>query len=158
MVDFCREHNMKLLCYGTVAGGFLSQQYVGVPEPKEPFENRSLVKYKLIIDDFGGWELFQELLVALSTIATKYNASITNVATRYVLEKSQVAGIIIGGYDTSFLRDNLKVFEFHLDEEDRDMIQKILGKSIGPQGDTYSLERIKGGKHASIMRYNLNKS
>ena len=29
------------------------------PEPETPLENRSLVKYKLIIDDFGGWDLFQ---------------------------------------------------------------------------------------------------
>jgi hypothetical protein len=33
----------------------------GAPEPTQPFENRSIVKYKLIVDEFGGWELFQEL-------------------------------------------------------------------------------------------------
>jgi hypothetical protein len=27
--------------------------------------NRSLIKYRLIIDDFGGWALFQKLLEAL---------------------------------------------------------------------------------------------
>ena len=56
---------MKLLCYGTVAGGFLSERWLGIPEPQEPFANRSLVKYKLIIDDFGGWDLFKELLRTL---------------------------------------------------------------------------------------------
>ena len=50
---------MKLLCYGTVAGGFLSDRWLGVPEPAEPLENRSLTKYKLIIDDIGGWDFFQ---------------------------------------------------------------------------------------------------
>ena len=37
----------------------------GGAEPAGPLENRSLTKYKLIIDDFGGWDLFQALLAAL---------------------------------------------------------------------------------------------
>ena len=41
---------------------FSSDRWLGAPEPAQPLENRSLVKYKLIIDDFGGWTLFQELL------------------------------------------------------------------------------------------------
>ena len=66
LVDGCCEKlGIRLLCYGTVAGGFLSDAWLGQPEPQPPFENRSLTKYKLIIDDFGGWELFQELLRTL---------------------------------------------------------------------------------------------
>ena len=66
LVDLCRKHGIHLLCYGTVAGGFLSDRWLGAPEPQPPFENRSLTKYKLIIDDFGGWDLFQELLRTLA--------------------------------------------------------------------------------------------
>ena len=62
LVEACERHGIRLLCYGTVAGGFLSDAWLGKPEPQPPFENRSLTKYKLVIDDFGGWELFQELL------------------------------------------------------------------------------------------------
>ncbi len=56
------DNGVSLLCYGTVAGGFLGDQWLGKAEPGEALENRSLTKYKLIIDDFGGWELFQRLL------------------------------------------------------------------------------------------------
>ena len=66
LVRLCRDHGMRLLCYGTVAGGFLSERWLGQPEPDGPLENRSLTKYKLIIDDFGGWALFQALLRALA--------------------------------------------------------------------------------------------
>jgi aryl-alcohol dehydrogenase-like predicted oxidoreductase len=65
LVQLCAERDVKLLCYGTVAGGFLSERWLGQREPGEAFANRSLTKYKLIIDDFGGWELFQELLGTL---------------------------------------------------------------------------------------------
>lgn len=164
MVRFCEEQGIKLLCYGTVAGSFLSKRWLNMPEPHEPLENRSLTKYKLIIDDFGGWELFQELLNVLSLIADKYRVSITNVATRWVLDQPQVAAVIIGARNVVHLGDNLEVFRrsfagsrFSLDDEDLRAIRHVVLKSAGPQGDTYSLERVKGGKHASIMRYNLNK-
>gem|GEM_PF-1059782 len=60
MVDLARERGVALQCYGTVAGGFLSRRWLGVPPPEEPFANRSLVKYRLIIEEFGGWALFQD--------------------------------------------------------------------------------------------------
>lgn len=157
MVKFCQRNDIKLLCYGSVAGGFLSEKYLGVLEPSEPLENRSLTKYKLIIDDFGGWELFQELLIVLSLTAKKHGVSITNVATRWVLDQSQVACVIIGARNGTHLQDNLGVFRLSLDDADRQAIQNVLARSEGPKGDTYGLERIKGGKHASIMRYNSNK-
>lgn len=157
MVKFCQKNNIKLLCYGTAAGGFLSEKYLDLPEPREPLENRSLVKYKLIIDDFGGYKLFQELLRCLDKIAKKHCVSLTNVAGRYILQKSQVAGIIIGARNADQLQDNLKIFSFNLNGEDIASIEEIVKKSYGPIGDVYSLERIKNGKHATIMKYNLNK-
>ncbi len=157
LIHFAKANNIKLLCYGTVAGGFLSEKYLNKKEPKEPLENRSLTKYKLIIDDFGGWELFQELLKTLDFIAKKHQVKITNVASRYILDKPGVSGIIIGARNSAHLSSNLKTFIFQLDETDLKKIKKILGQAQGPLGDTYFLERIKGGAHAGIMKYNLNK-
>jgi aryl-alcohol dehydrogenase-like predicted oxidoreductase len=148
---------MKLLCYGTVAGGFLSSRWLGQPEPREPFANRSLVKYKLIIDDFGGWELFQELLRTLDGIARKHGVSLTSVATRHVLDRPHVAGVIVGARYAEHLADNVKVFGFMLDAEDRSSIAAVLAKRQGPLGDAYTLERDKDGRHGRIMKYNLNK-
>jgi aryl-alcohol dehydrogenase-like predicted oxidoreductase len=65
LITLCKEKNIHLLCYGTVAGGFLSERWLGVAEPMPPYENRSMVKYKLMIQEFGGWELFQSLLQTL---------------------------------------------------------------------------------------------
>ena len=69
MVDFCREHGIHLFCYGTIAGGFLSNKWLGQPDPPQPYANRSLVKYRLMVEEFGGWERFQELLRQLDAIA-----------------------------------------------------------------------------------------
>lgn len=156
MVELCQRHGIALLCYGTVAGGFLSERYLGVPEPTPPFENRSLLKYKLIIDEFGGWELFQQLLSMLKAVADKHNASVASVATRYVLQQKGVAAAIVGARHARHLPDTLRIFDIRLDEADLAAIQRITQQAQGPLGDIYSVERIKGGKHAVIMKYNLN--
>ena len=156
LIDLCAKNNIQLLCYGTVAGGFISEQWLDSAEPKPPFQNRSLVKYKLMIDEFGGWDLFQALLKTINGIAKKYNASISNVATAYVLSRQQVAGIIIGARTTNHLGENLKVFDLALDQTDCEAIEKVIANRRGPAGDVFDIERIKGGPHGSIMKYNLN--
>jgi aryl-alcohol dehydrogenase-like predicted oxidoreductase len=158
LAALCQERDMKLLCYGTVAGGFLSERWLGVPEPQETFANRSLVKYKLIIDDFGGWPLFQNLLAVLWKIGRKHGVSLTAVATRWVLDRPAVAGAIIGARYAEHLSDNLEVFRITLDEEDRAAIESVLARKTGPEGDTYTLERDREGRHGRIMHYNLNKA
>lgn len=158
LINLCAKNNIHLLCYGTVAGGFLSERWLGAAEPKLPFENRSLVKYKLMIDEFGGWDLFQALLRTLKTIADKHLVSISNVASRYMLDRKQVAGIIIGARTTGHLEENLRVFDLKLDHEDNAAIEKVLLQRKGPGGDVFDIERIKDGPHGIIMKYDLNKS
>jgi aryl-alcohol dehydrogenase-like predicted oxidoreductase len=156
MVDFCRQKNIALLCYGSVAGGFLSDRYLGIPEPPAPLENRSLTKYKLIIDEFGSWILFQELLRALRSIADRHATTISAVAIRYVLQKSQVAAAIVGARNSAHIDSTLAALNFELDSQHLQSIASVTSQAQGPAGDTYSLEREKGGRHASIMKYNLN--
>jgi aryl-alcohol dehydrogenase-like predicted oxidoreductase len=153
----CAATGLRLLCYGTVAGGFLSARWLGRPEPEDLSANRSLVKYKLIIDDFGGWELFQELLRTLDAIGRKHGVSLTAVATRWTLDRPHVAAAIIGARYAEHLPDNLAVFGFALDATDRAAIGAILARRRGPEGDAYALERDKEGRHGRIMKYDLNK-
>jgi len=52
-----------------IGGGFLSDRYLNTSAPVEPLENRSLTKYRLIIEGFGGYARFQKALIALRTFA-----------------------------------------------------------------------------------------
>lgn len=142
MADLCAEHDMKLLCYGALGGGLFSDKWLGTPDPGRPaFENVSLDKYYRIVCDFGGWELFQRLMQALKDIGDKHNVSIGNVAVRYVLEREQVGAVIVGARHVGHLQENLRVFDFSLDEEDYGKINAILAESTGPDGDIYSVDR-----------------
>jgi transketolase N-terminal domain/subunit len=70
MSQFCQEHDIQLLTYGTVGGGLLSERFLRQPEPTRSMLNTvSLRKYKQMVDAWGGWGLFQELLSALKRIA-----------------------------------------------------------------------------------------
>jgi aryl-alcohol dehydrogenase-like predicted oxidoreductase len=157
MSDLCARSGMRFLCYGTVAGGFLSSRWLGQPAPAEPLANRSLVKYRLIIEEFGGWDAFQALLRLLDGIARKHGVSITAVATRWVLDQPHVAGAIVGARYAEHLPDNLAVFRFALEEADRAAIAALLAAHPGPQGDFYALERDRTGPHGRIMKYELNR-
>ena len=148
---------MGLLCYGALAGGFLSERWLGVPAPVEPLENRSLVKYRLIIEEFGGWARFQELLAGLHVIAARHGVGIGAVAIRWVLDQPGVAGVIVGARHARHLDQLLAADSLALDEADRASIQALQARGAGPAGDVYALERMKGGRHASIMRYRLNR-
>ncbi len=111
---------VKLLAYGTLAGGFLSERWLGKPEPQS-ITDWSKMKYKRFIDTAGGWYACQQVLNAANMIAQKHGVSIANIATRWVLENAAVAGVIIGARlgEAQHSADNAKLFGFALDEEDQ---------------------------------------
>ncbi|HZI71167.1 MAG TPA: aldo/keto reductase [Nitrososphaeraceae archaeon] len=147
MIPFCIKHNIRLLAYGSLCGGLISERYLGREQAPSTTElnTLSLRKYKQMIDAWGGWNLFQELLSTLKRIAQKYNVSIANVATRYILDKSAVAGVIIGARlgIVDHRDDNTQVFNFSLVKSDYDDIDTTSTKSnnlfdtIGDCGDEY---------------------
>ena len=155
LVGLCREHDMYLLCYGTLAGGFLSDRWLGVTAPRD-FENRSLRKYFLMIEEAGGWDAFQALLTALSAIGRKHGVGIAAVASRWVLEQQRVAAVIIGARNADHLQRYRELFSFALDEADLAAIAAVRSQLAEPPLDVFDLERDKEGRHGSIMKYNLN--
>ena len=150
------EHGISLFCYGTVAGGFLGEKWLGAAEPEAPLENRSLVKYKLIIDEFGGWQLFQDLLVVLARIARQHDTGIATIASAAVLARKGVAAVIVGARNRSHLKENVQVSSVKLTSEDLAAINEVVSRSQELDGDVYTLERDTRGRHGSIMKYNLN--
>jgi aryl-alcohol dehydrogenase-like predicted oxidoreductase len=146
MTAFCSEHGVTLLAYGSLLGGLLSEKSLGRPEPlRAELNTASLQKYKRMIDAWGGWALFQQLLAVLKQIADKHRVSIANVGVRYILDRPAVAGVIVGARlgVAQHITDNTRVFGFALDAGDHAMIEPVLAKSrdliklIGDCGDEY---------------------
>jgi len=156
MLDCCREHDVALLAYGALAGGFISERYLHQPEPA--VLNRSLQKYRLIIDETGGWAAFQDLLKLLDDIATKHESSISVIAARWVLERPTVAGVILGTGTRSRVAENLTIAGIDFDDEDRQRLRAQLDTQPLPSGEPYDIERDPDGVHAQILRTNLQQS
>lgn len=157
MTALAAENNFALFCYGTVAGGFLSDRWLGKAEPEHPLENRSLTKYKLIIDDIGGWDLFQALLAALRRIADRYGTDIATIASAAMLRRPSVAAVIVGARNRDHLAANLAISDVRLSDQDLSEIEAVMAEAKELEGDVYTLERDRTGRHGSIMKYNLNK-
>jgi aryl-alcohol dehydrogenase-like predicted oxidoreductase len=131
MASWCRDHGMTLLGYGTLLGGLLSEKYLRQAEPaRSALATASLQKYKYMIDVWGGWALFQELLAVLEEIAGKHRVSIANVGVRYVLDRPAVAGVIVGARlgVSEHLADNARVFDCALDSGDLAAIEAVLAQ------------------------------
>jgi aryl-alcohol dehydrogenase-like predicted oxidoreductase/enamine deaminase RidA (YjgF/YER057c/UK114 family) len=134
--ELCARTGVRLLAYGTLCGGFLSEKWLGKPEPKTlPDWSRS--KYKRFIDAAGGWEPFQGILRAAGEVAGKHAVSISNVATRWVLDHPAVAAAIIGARitESEHRADNRNIFSFSLDARDKERLNAAFGTTTPIPGD-----------------------
>ncbi|KAH0489780.1 hypothetical protein TgHK011_001278 [Trichoderma gracile] len=133
MTIACEKHNIKLLTYGTLCGGFLADKWLGRPEPDvyDGSITPSQRKYFEMIRSWGGWDLFQKLLAVLRVIASKHRVSISNVATRWVLDFPYVGAVIVGARMgiSDHINENLASFGWSLDQSDLDMIEEVLKQS-----------------------------
>jgi len=132
MSAFCLAEGVRLLAYGTLAGGLLTERWLGKPEPAAAqLADWSSMKYKRFVDQIGGWKVLQEILVAISKIAARHGVSMANVATRWVLDQPAVGAVIIGARlgEREHRGDNLAVFSFALDDDDRRLIDHALAAS-----------------------------
>ena len=147
------DRGVSLLAYGALAGGFLTGRYLGEPPPDNM--NRSLQKYRLIIDEAGGWQAHQALLEGLSAIARKHGCGIDAIAARWVLDQPAVAAIILGTGTRSRARENLAISALTFDEDDRQQLAELLAALTLPPGEPYDIERDADSDHSSILRTNL---
>jgi aryl-alcohol dehydrogenase-like predicted oxidoreductase/enamine deaminase RidA (YjgF/YER057c/UK114 family) len=136
LTEVCEQYDVKLLAYGTLAGGFLSQKWLDAEEPAEP-ATWSQMKYKRFIDAAGGWALFQKVLAIVNDVADKHGVTIPVVASRAILDQAAVGGVILGARldNADHVQENLAIFDLSLDQQDRDAISKAIGDLDPVPGD-----------------------
>ncbi|TCD63842.1 hypothetical protein EIP91_004884 [Steccherinum ochraceum] len=135
MNHVCAKHGLKLLTYGTLCGGFLSDQWLNQPEPDSYSSNLTPSQRKyldMILKAWGDWDLFQSLLRVLRAIGNRHDGlTIANIATRWVLDHPFVGAVIIGARlgIADHTNDNRKVFGFRLTDADHADIQAVSDRS-----------------------------
>ncbi len=136
MSALCLERGVRLLAYGTLGGGFLGERWLGAAQPAE-VADWSKMKYRRFIDAVGGWGALQGVLSAAKQVADKHGVSLANVATRWVLEQPAVAAVIVGARlgEREHRADNLALFGFALDDEDRAVLNQAFEATQRIPGD-----------------------
>ena len=143
MEEVCNTYGVKILAFGTLAGGFLTNQWLNKTEPSyDQLKTWSQMKYKRFIDAAGGWEKYQELLNVLDEIAKSHQVSIANIATRYVFENPNVAAVIIGARlgESQHIEDNNCMLNISLSADDIQRIKTAQSNLLpipGNCGDEY---------------------
>jgi aryl-alcohol dehydrogenase-like predicted oxidoreductase/enamine deaminase RidA (YjgF/YER057c/UK114 family) len=143
LTEVCEEYGVKILAYGTLAGGFLTEKWLNRKEPDAAqLSNWSEMKYKRFIDAAGGWTPLQNLLQTLGCIARKHGVTIATISCRYMLDQPAVGGIILGARlgHGDHVKENMSVFDTSLDDADRADIQRALSQLEvipGGCGDEY---------------------
>lgn len=138
MTRLCESKGVKILAFGTLAGGFLTEKWL---DKREPTEQDGLtwshMKYKRYIDVAGGWDKFQELLGAVKQMADRHGVSMANVATRFILDQPAVAGVIIGARlgESEHIENNLALLNFQPHERDWDGIKAAMSNLEPIPGD-----------------------
>lgn len=139
----CREFGVSLLAFGILAGGFLTEKWLGREEPAAAdLATWSEMKYKRFIDVAGGWTRLQNLLQALSRVARRHRVGVAAVVSRYMLDQPAVAAIILGARlgRGDHVEENLAIFSIELDARDRAEIRAAveqLNAIPGDCGDEY---------------------
>ncbi len=134
----CAQYGVKLLAYGTVAGGLLSARWQARPEPpKDDLKTWSLMKYGRFMQAAGGWNALQRVLDVTALIAKKHDVSISNVACRHILDFPAVAGIIVGARlgERAHIEDNARIASLRFDDADRAALGEVLGTLTPIPGD-----------------------
>jgi aryl-alcohol dehydrogenase-like predicted oxidoreductase len=139
MAAFAESRGIKLMCYGTLLGGLLSNNWIGRPAPtsRSDLPTASLGKYYQFVTAWGDWTLFQELLRTLKGIAERHGKEITvaNVAVRWVLQQQAVGAALLGmrlGHTAkSHIDENKRTLAagFELTEEDLGEIRAVQSKA-----------------------------
>jgi aryl-alcohol dehydrogenase-like predicted oxidoreductase/enamine deaminase RidA (YjgF/YER057c/UK114 family) len=143
MIPYCLDNQVRVLCYGTVAGGFFSNKWLGKVEPsKEDLSTWSLMKYKRFQEEVCDWKQFQDLLKQLDIISKKLDLSIAQLASLYIKEEFQCNSVIIGARlgELEHITENKQVSNMSLDEESKGAIAALINefKSVnGDCGDEY---------------------
>eukprot|EP00933_Yihiella_yeosuensis_P026364 TRINITY_DN20447_c1_g1_i1.p1 TRINITY_DN20447_c1_g1~~TRINITY_DN20447_c1_g1_i1.p1 ORF type:complete len:238 (-),score=53.09 TRINITY_DN20447_c1_g1_i1:72-692(-) len=152
LLPYCKQKGIKLLVFGVVAGGILSDAFLGLSS-NEAARKRDSVSRNMYWDSLvrwtQDWKLFQELLLTLAIVGKRqgHPLTIAEVATEWALQRLEDLGaggaVILGVRDAGHLEEHTVTLrrKDRLSPEDMNTIQRILDMGEAPKGDIWWRDR-----------------
>lgn len=155
LLPYCRPRNIKLLVFGVVAGGLLSDSMLGLSQAEAHRRTTDSVSRRMYWSSLmrwtHDWNLFQELLRVLRDIGKRKlpHLPVATVACAWTLQRLDDLGaggsLILGVRDARHLEEHSALLNWKsgalLQTEDMASIQAVLDKGSPPEGDIWHQER-----------------
>ncbi|MBD3307234.1 aldo/keto reductase [candidate division KSB3 bacterium] len=119
-LSFAEYHNIGILVWSPLAGGFLSGKYDrNVPPPAGTR-----------FADAGQFVMFDkergfDVIDALRDVAQRHGVSPARVALAWLLSRPMISSVIIGGRKIEHIKDNIDAVDLKLTEDDLALLNKV---------------------------------
>ncbi len=153
--DFCHRNDVAMIAADVLAGGFLSDRWLGATDPGPASDGGALGGQRRIIEAFGGWALLQDLLLALRSIATRHGTTIADIAFRAIHDHADPAAVMLDADQAGPAVARIEARDFVPTERDREVLAAVLERRTGPDGPVFGIERERTGKRVTFARTDL---
>ena len=153
LCPWAMAHGVGVLAYGTLAGGLLDARWLGRPDPgfRPTADAHFHAEYRAVVEGFGGWALYQDLLSALDATARACSARIPDVALRWVLDQPGVSAALVGASDTSRVAGWRRALSLQWPADGKARLDAVLARSPGLPGPVGWLERQASSPFANAI-------
>eukprot|EP00928_Gymnodinium_smaydae_P017244 TRINITY_DN16595_c0_g3_i2.p1 TRINITY_DN16595_c0_g3~~TRINITY_DN16595_c0_g3_i2.p1 ORF type:complete len:1750 (-),score=255.28 TRINITY_DN16595_c0_g3_i2:53-5251(-) len=132
LAAYCAKHDIPLVAYGALCGGFLSEKWLGAAAPVIADVAPPKRKYLARIQAQGGWAEFQRLLSDANRVALRRGAKLAEVAIAWVLHHG-ASSVIIGPGNSRRICDAISALSLRLEPDDLALLSRPPPQSIGAQ-------------------------
>lgn len=127
LIPLSLDQKLGILVWSPLAGGFLTGKYRRGQARPEGARRSDPNNQFLQFDEEKGFDIVDEL----DKIAKNHNATISQTALNYLLQKPAITSVILGTKKPDQLKDNLKTVEWKLTEEEMNRLDEISKPQLG---------------------------
>jgi aryl-alcohol dehydrogenase-like predicted oxidoreductase len=118
VIPFCRENNIGVITWGSLAAGMLTGEYKEAPKAEK--DNRSKF-YEFFNEPYLSKSL--ELVEYLKTIASNYGKALPQVAINWVINQPGISVALCGGTTPKMAQENAAAADWDLSKDDINSIE-----------------------------------
>src|SRR5208283_1567934 len=111
--SFAEYHNIGILVWSPLAGGFLSGKYDRSTPPSAGTRFAEAGQFVPFDKEMG-----YRVVDVLKEVARRHNASPSSVALAWLLSKPAISSVIVAGRKAEHLEDNIRAVDLQLSEDD----------------------------------------
>jgi len=161
-MSFAKYHNMGIIVWSPLAGGFLTGKYDRDNPPPEGSRFAEAGQFVPFDIDKGF-----KIVDSLKKIADRHDASPARVALAWLLTRENISSVLIAARSLDHLEDNIKAVDLELTDEDLDELNEVSDPGIpyprwmvlqqamaeDPRAKTLEPEKFKDGAPFEDLRF-----